>query len=151
MGLARLAATAGFALFAAGCATQSPIEPTRAYEGPSKQQDQVAVAECGFSAQIVAIDGNDEYQCRPLGDRFALPPGRHTFTVHLDPSAPGAGEQPTDPRQVSFQLQAGQTYDISAFAQPVAGKDWALVVTNRSTGEDLINPYHPRSVAKRSP
>jgi len=150
MGFIRLAGLAGFALLTAGCATQSPIEPTRAYDGPSKQEDEVAVAECGFSANIVAIDGNDDLQCRPLEDRFALPPGEHTFTIHLAPAAPGAGERSTEPRKVTFHLQAGQTYDISAFAQPVGDRDWALVVTNRSTGKDLINPYHPRSVAKGS-
>ena len=150
MGFIRLAGLAGFALLTAGCATQSPIEPTRAYEGAPKQPDEVAVAECGFSARIVAIDGNDDLQCQPLEDRFSLTPGDHTFTIHLAPSAPGAGDSPTEPRQVTFHLKAGQTYDISAFAQPVADKAWALVITNRTTGEDLINPYHPDSVAKGS-
>lgn len=136
----------GLALLVSGCTVHNPMAPTPAYEGFAAEDS--AVVECGFSAHILAIDDDDQLDCKPLEGRFALKPGKHTFTIRLDAEAPGSGGESAEPQQVTFRLQAGHTYDISAFAQPVAGKDWALVVTNRTTGEDLINPYSPKAASR---
>lgn len=141
MGPIRFTAVLALILLAAGCASQSPIAPTPTQSGMAADQGEVTIAECGFSAHVLAIDGNPDYRGKPLECRFALEPGEHTFTIALDPGAPGADGLSPKPRRIRFEMAAGHTYDISAYAQAVSGQAWALVVTNRTTGEDLINPY----------
>ena len=147
MGPIRFTAVLALALLAAGCASKSPIAPTPTDPGLSRDRGEVAIAECGFSAHVLAIDGNADYRGKPLEGRFALEPGEHTFTIALDPDAPGAEGLSPEPRRIRFEMAAGHTYDISAYAQAVSGRRWALVITNRTTGEDLINPYRSATSA----
>lgn len=124
-----------------GCLLQSPNAPLAVYSGPERPQEKVAVVECGFSTRILAIDGDPGFQGKAMRDRFALLPGEHRFTVTL--AAETVGEAPSGqrPRTVTFTLEAGHTYDISIFNQPVNGREWGVVVTDRTTHREIINPF----------
>lgn len=128
-------------MLAAGCAVQRPNAPIRTYPGPERPVAEVAVVECGFSARILAIDGDDRFLGQALRDRFTLLPGRHSFRVILAPSRAGADPPRQQARTVSFRLEAGHVYDISVFDQPVDGRRWGIVVADRTRGTDILNPY----------
>ena len=132
-------------LLVAGCAMQRPNTPMQAYDGLARPSDEVAVLVCGFSTRLLAIDGEERFRGKALRDRFAVLPGRHTFRVTLAPNTVSDAGADGEPRTVTFTLEAGQVYDISVFAQPVDGRPWGIVVANRTTHTDIINPYLARS------
>lgn len=128
----------------AGCSVQRPNAPVQTYDGLERPDDEVAVVVCGFSTRLLAINGKERILGQALHDRFSVLPGRHTFRVTLAPNTVSGVEAGGEPRTVTFTLEAGQVYDISVFAQPVDGHPWGIVVANRTTHTDIINPYLTR-------
>lgn len=139
-----LACLALLAVAAAGCTVSQPNAPQQTYTGLERPKSEVAVVECGLSTRILAIDGDDSHLGQALRDRFSLLPGEHSFRVTLAPDAISAGEDRGEPRTVTFELKAGHVYAISVFAQPVDGRAWGVVVSDRTANADLIDPYLAR-------
>ncbi len=135
------AAALVLAVLLGGCQIRDPNAPVVVYDGPARASGEVAVVECGFSARILAIDGNGDFRGQAMKDRFALLPGKHRFTVTLAPETVGEPAATHRVRTVTFRLEAGHVYDISVFNQSVDGRPWGIVVTDRTTNDDLINPY----------
>lgn len=131
----------GLALLLVGCASQQTDTPVKAYEGLERPDEEVAVVRCGLSTRLLAIDGDDRFRTQALRGRFSLLPGEHSFRVTLAPNAIIGLPEGGKPRTVRFHLEAGHAYEISAYAQPVDGRSWGIVVTDRTAETDLINPY----------
>lgn len=132
---------AGLALLLAGCATQQADAPVKAYSGMERPAEELAVVRCGLSTRLLAIDGDDRFLGQAARGRFSLLPGEHAFRVDLAPNAISGLPGGSGPRTIRFELEAGHVYDISVYAQPVDGRPWGVVVTDRTSETEIINPY----------